>query len=156
MRILRNVAALLLLALSGTGTFMAEQAPAASPQGRDLYKALGGDKLTQQTLQAMLSIAGRDPKVAPYEGIIRSWLDSSMSTSHFEDDMARYYSTTFTDKELKDVLAFLKTPTGQKFVSQMPGIVQHAANLTGVMMENNRAALEQAMGKRRSDTRNRR
>jgi hypothetical protein len=156
MRILRNVAALLLLALSGTGTFMAEQAPAASPQGRDLYKALGGDKLTLQTLQAILSIAGRDPKVAPYEGIIRSWLDSSMSTSHFEDDMARYYSTTFTDKELKDVLAFLKTPTGQKFVSQMPGIVQHAANLTGVMMENNRAALEQAMGKRKSDSRTRR
>ena len=156
MRILRNVAALLLLALSGTGTFMAEQAPAASPQGRDLYKALGGDKLTQQTLQAMLSIAGRDPKVAPYEGIIRAWLDSSMSSSHFEDDMSRYYSTTFTDKELKDILAFLKTPTGQKLVTQMPGIIQHAANLTGVMMENNRAALEQAMGKRRSDTRNRR
>ena len=156
MRILRNVAALLLLALSGTGTFMAEQAPAASPQGRDLYKALGGDKLTQQTLQAMLSIAGRDPKVAPYEGIIRAWLDSSMSSSHFEDDMSRYYSTTFTDKELKDILAFLKTPTGQKLVTQMPGIIQHAANLTGVMMENNRAALEQAMGKRRSDTRNHR
>ena len=104
----------------------------------------------------MLSIAGRDPKVAPYEGIIRAWLDSSMSSSHFEDDMSRYYSTTFTDKELKDILAFLKTPTGQKLVTQMPGIIQHAANLTGVMMENNRAALEQAMGKRRSDTRNRR
>jgi len=156
MRILRTVAAVLLLALAGTGTFMAEQAPAASPQGRDLYKALGGDKLTLQTLQAILSIAGRDPKVAPYEGIIRAWLDSSMSSSHFEDDMSRYYSTTFTDKELKDILAFLKTPTGQKLVTQMPGIIQHAANLTGVMMENNRAALEQAMGKRRSDTRNRR
>ena len=156
MRILRTVAAVLLLALAGTGTFMAEQAPAASPQGRDLYKALGGDKLTLQTLQAILSIAGRDPKVAPYEGIIRAWLDTSMSSSHFEDDMSRYYSTTFTDKELKDILAFLKTPTGQKLVTQMPGIIQHAANLTGVMMENNRAALEQAMGKRRSDTRNRR
>lgn len=155
MRILRNLAAVLLVAAAGTRTFVAEQAPAASPQGRELYKTLGGDKLTLQTLQAILSIAGRDPKVAPYEGIIRVWLDNSMSSSHFEDDMARYYSTTFTDKELKDILAFLKTPTGQKLVNQMPGIIQHAANLSGVMMENNRAALEQAMGKRTTSSRSR-
>jgi len=155
MRILRNVAAVLSLAVAGTGTFMAEQAP-TNPQGRELYKTLGGDKLTLQTLEAILSIAGRDPKVAPYEGIIRAWLENSMSSSHFEDDMSRYYATTFTDRELKDVLAFLKTPTGQKFVTQLPGVIQHAANLSGVMMEQNRANLEQALGKRKTDSRSRR
>jgi len=155
MTILRNTFAVLLLAVFGTATFTAEQAPAASPQGRDLYKALGGDTLTQKTLEAILSIAGRDPKVAPYEGIIRTWLQSSLSSSHIDDDMARYYSTTFTDKEIKDILAFLKTPTGQKVVNQMPGVIQHAANLSGVMMEQNRANLEQALGKK-STTRPRR
>jgi len=155
MRTLRNVAAVLSLAAVGTGTFMAEQGP-TSPQGRDLYKALGGDRLTLQTLESILSIAGRDSKVAPYEGIIRTWLENSLPNSHFDDDMSRYYATTFSDKELKDLLAFLKTPTGQKLVNQLPGIIQHAANLSGVMMEQNRANLEQAMGKRRSDSRTRR
>lgn len=155
MRILRNVAAILSLAAAGTGTFMAEQAP-TNPQGRELYKTLGGDRLTLQTLESILSIAGRDPKVAPYEGIIRTWLESIVPNSHFEDDMSRYYATSFTDKELKDILVFLKTPTGQKFVNQLPGIIQHASNLSGVMMEQNRSNLEQAMGKRRSDSRTRR
>jgi uncharacterized protein len=155
MRILRSIAAVVSLALAGTGTFVAEQAP-TNPQGRELYKTLGGDKLTLQTLESILSIAGRDPKVAPYEGVIRTWLESSMPTSHFEDDMSRYYATTFSDKELKDILAFLKTPTGQKLVNQLPGIIQHAANLSGVMMEQNRSNLEQAMGKRRSDSKTRR
>ena len=152
MRILRNVVAVAALALAGTGTFVAEQAP-TNPQGRDLYKTLGGDKLTLQTLESILSIAGRDPRVAPYEGVIRTWLESIVPASHFEDDMSRYYATTFSDKELKDILAFLKTPTGQKLVSQLPGIIQHASNLSGVMLEQNRANLEQAMGKRRSGTR---
>ncbi|HKD17773.1 MAG TPA: DUF2059 domain-containing protein [Thermoanaerobaculia bacterium] len=151
MRILRNVVAVVSMAAAGTGTFVAEQGP-TSPQGRELYKTLGGDRLMLQSLEAILSIAGRDPKVAPYEGVIRAWLENSMSTSHFEDDMSRYYSTTFTDKELKDILAFLKTPTGQKLVNQLPGVIQHGANLSGVMMEQNRANLEQAMGKRRSDS----
>jgi len=155
MRILRNVVAVLSIAAAGTGTFMAEQAP-TNPQGRELYKALGGDQLTLQTLKSILSIAGRDPKVAPYEGIIRTWLENSLPTSHFEDDMSRYYASNFSEKELKDLLAFLKTSTGQKLVNQLPGIIQHAANLSGVMMEQNRANLEQAMGKRRSDSRTRR
>ena len=45
--------------------------------------------------------------------------------------------------------------TGQKVVNQMPGVIQHAANLSGVMMEQNRANLEQALGKK-STTRPRR
>ena len=111
---------------------------------------IGGDKLTLQSLQAILSIAGRDSKVAPYEGIIRSWLESSLASSHFEDEMSKYYSATFTEKELGDISAFLKTPTGQKVVAQLPGIVQHSANLSGVMMEQNRANLEEALGKKKS------
>ena len=152
MRVLRNAAAVLSLAFAGTGTFMAEQAP-TNPQGRELYRTLGGDKLTLQTLEAMVSIAGRDQKVAPYEGMIRAWLENNMSSSHFEDDMSRYYASSFSDKELKDLLGFLKTPTGQKFVHQLPDLIQHASNLSGVWLEQNRVSLEQAMGKRRSSTR---
>ena len=149
MRILRSAVLVVILAASGHPAPAAEP-KAAPPTGRDLYKMIGGDKLTLQGLQAILSIAGRDAKVAPYEGIIRSWLESSLASSHFEDDMAKYYSTTFTEKELGDIAAFLKTPTGQKVVAQLPGIVQHSANLSGVMMEQNRANLEEALGKKKS------
>ncbi len=150
MRGLRNILIVLAAATLAPSTFVAEQSPPPSPQGRELYRVLGGDKLTLQTLEAVASIAGRDSKVAPYEGIIRTWLESSMASSHFEDDMARYYASTFTEKELKDIIAFLKTPTGQKVVAQMPGLVQHGANLSAVVMEENRAKLEEALGKRKT------
>src|SRR5215471_5012575 len=161
MRILRIAALAVVLAVPGPTApaaqqKAAEQKPVPAPTGRDLYQMLGGDRLTLQSLQAILSIAGRDSKVAPYEGIIRSWLDSSMASSHIGDDMAKYYSETFTPKELQEIAAFLKTPTGQKVVAQLPGVIQHSANLSAVMMEQNRANLEEAMGKKKSGSKPRR
>jgi len=117
--------------------------------GRDLYNVLGGDALSKKTLEALVSIAGRDPKVAPYEGIVRTWLDGSLASSHFGEDMSRYYSKSFTEKELRELIAFLRTPTGQKFVAQLPDTIQHAADLSGVIMETNRKNLEDILSKRK-------
>jgi len=36
------------------------------------------------------------------------------------DEMARIYATTFTEQELKDMLAFYKSPVGQKMQAQEP------------------------------------
>ena len=160
MRILRIAVLAVVLAAPGPSAPAAEQKAAEpkapAPTGRDLYQMIGGDRLTLQSLQAILSIAGRESKVAPYEGIIRTWLDSSMASSHIGDEMSKYYSETFSPKELQDIATFLKTPTGQKVVAQLPGIIQRNANLSGVMMEQNRANLEEAMGKKKSATKSKR
>lgn len=123
------------------------------PTGRDLYQALGGDRLTQQALEALVSIAGRDPKVAPYEGIVRAWVNSSLASSHIGDDMSAYYSKTFNEKDLKELLAFFRTPTGQKYVAQLPDALQHGANLTALMMEANRKDLEDVLNKQKNQGR---
>ncbi len=150
---MKSTRAILILAFATTlcpAARAQDGSPAASQQaGRDLYRALGGDRLTQQSLEAIVSIAGRDPKVAPYEGILRTWVDSGVASSHIGDDMAAYYSKTFTEKELKDILAFLKTPTGQKVVARMPDVIQHQANLSALMMEANRKELEDVLASRK-------
>lgn len=118
--------------------------------GRDLYAEIGGNELTRQALEALVSVAARDPRVAPYEGIVRVWLDGSLASSHFGDDMAAYYSKTFTEKELREIIDFLRTPTGRKFVAQMPAAIQQAANLSAALMEANRTTLEELLVKRKS------
>lgn len=40
--------------------------------------------------------------------------------SEMGDEMARIYATTFTEQELKDMLAFYKSPVGQKMQAQEP------------------------------------
>jgi len=150
MKLSRTISTIAIAAILGTAALADPQAPTEREQaGRDLYKALGGDQLVKKTMESLVSIAGRDPSVAPYEGIVRTWLDGSLASSHFGDDMSNYYSRTFTEKELKELTAFLRTPTGQKFVAQLPGTIQHAADLTGVIMETNRKSLEDILGRRK-------
>lgn len=44
-------------------------------------------------------------------------------------DVVRLYATRFTIAELKEVNAFMKSGSGQKFVSQAPGILQDSVRL---------------------------
>jgi hypothetical protein len=39
------------------------------------------------------------------------------------NDVARNYATYFTEQELKDVLAFYKSPAGKKLISEQPKVV---------------------------------
>jgi len=150
MKLSATISTIVIATFLGTAALAGPQAPTEREQaGRDLYKVLGGDQLVRKTMESLVSIAGRDPRVAPYEGIVRSWLDGSIASSHFGEDMSGYYSRTFTDKELKELTAFFRTPTGQKFVAQLPDTIQHAADLTGVIMEKNRRSLEDILATRK-------
>jgi hypothetical protein len=47
---------------------------------------------------------------------------------------AQVYSNHFNDKELNDILAFYKTPTGAKMVRELPGITQEVAQRVGTLL----------------------
>lgn len=40
------------------------------------------------------------------------------------DEMAKVYATDFTEKEIKDLIAFYKTPLGKKLLEQEPHTIQ--------------------------------
>ena len=43
-------------------------------------------------------------------------------------EMAKLYADAFTDKELKDILAFYESPTGKKLLEQQPKLVDASMN----------------------------
>jgi uncharacterized protein len=45
-------------------------------------------------------------------------------SSEVIDQMAHAYATRFTEQELKDLLAFYKTPLGQKLVAEEPAAIE--------------------------------
>ena len=54
------------------------------------------------------------------------------------DDMlqlnAQIYGSRFSEKEISDIIAFYKTPTGAKLVKELPGISRDAAAKVGGLM----------------------
>ena len=43
------------------------------------------------------------------------------------NDVAKLYATTFTEQELKDLLAFYKSPAGKKIITEEPVILEKSA-----------------------------
>ncbi|MBS1952868.1 MAG: DUF2059 domain-containing protein [Cyanobacteria bacterium SZAS-4] len=44
------------------------------------------------------------------------------------------YDKNFTDGELKDIIAFYKTPTGQKTLKQMPEVMRESMDMTSTLI----------------------
>jgi hypothetical protein len=65
------------------------------------------------------------------------------------DLAARYYATTFTEPELKELVTYFKTPTGQKYLTSVPRILdalsvetqRWTANVAELMMTRVRAEM---------------
>jgi hypothetical protein len=47
---------------------------------------------------------------------------------------AQVYGSRFNDKELNDIIAFYKTPTGTKMVREIPNITQEVAQKVGTLL----------------------
>jgi hypothetical protein len=55
--------------------------------------------------------------------------------SEIGDEMARIYATDFTEQELKDLLAFYKSPLGQKLLKQEPNSIHASMEFMGQWAE---------------------
>jgi hypothetical protein len=64
--------------------------------------------------------------------------------SELLDDAARLYATRFTEAELKDVLAFYKTPAGRKVIAEEPKVLD--ASMTNAQNWANKLS-EEVIGK---------
>lgn len=58
------------------------------------------------------------------DAMMRKVMDASreMTKSFMENEMTGIYERNFSDNEVKDLLAFYKTPTGQKMIESQPTI----------------------------------
>lgn len=124
-------AAAALAALSLTSTVaLAQTAEPANPQrlalARQIFEAQGGAKNAEAAMRAveksMLDSAqtpeARDRMAKVMDATAEIFLPKMF------DDMASYYAADFTEDQLKDVLAFYKSPTGQALTAKAPVLAQ--------------------------------
>ncbi|HEX5212329.1 MAG TPA: DUF2059 domain-containing protein [Pseudolabrys sp.] len=75
--------------------------------------------------QAKLLFLQQDPGLAKDLNEIADKMRTDLAPrfSEVNDEMAKLYATHFTDQELKAILAFYKTPVGQKLLTEQPTVV---------------------------------
>lgn len=81
-----------------------------------------GEVALQQQIKA-------NPSIAPYEQQLRAFLAKYGSYDALRDKLAALYMSRFTELQLRQLVAFYLTPTGQLAVEAVPKLIEESAKV---------------------------
>jgi len=118
------------LAIASPAAHAQQPSAAAMSTAKEIVAVTGATSLFNPLIagvveQAKLVFLQQNPSLAKDLNEIATKLRSDLAPRFDElvNEVARNYATFFTEQELKDVLAFYKSPAGKKLVSEQPKVV---------------------------------
>jgi hypothetical protein len=113
-------------ALGQTGQNSHEQAAMA------FLQAVGMDKIVQQISTALANnLIQSNPPLAAHRDVVMEWSNRYVTWEAAAPELVKTYELAFTEPELREIITFYETPTGQKMAAQLPQLMQGAAAAGG-------------------------
>jgi uncharacterized protein len=139
-----------------------EAEPSASPAAvpseshlktaAELLDLVHVDRSTSQALDVVLELQLRQqPNLGPYEHTLRAFVQKYMSWESLKGDYARIYADAFSEAELRQMIAFYRTPTGQKAIKMIPELMAKGAALGQSRVQENREELHRMIQRRQKE-----
>jgi hypothetical protein len=93
-----------------------------------------------QTMTDLL--IAQNAMLGPYRDVILKWAANFMTWDTFGPRVVALYKESFTERELRDLAAFYKTPLGQKSLTVMPELTRRMAELGASVAKEHAQELE--------------
>lgn len=130
------------LALCMALPLLASAAETKSETVNELLKVTHFDQLINESINASIdNLKKMLPGLANHEEELRAFYVQTMNPDLLRQDAIQIYSEVFTEQELKDLIAFYKTPTGQKALQKLPEIMQRSMQLAQERLMKNQGEL---------------
>ena len=84
------------------------------------------DESIETTLQLELS---KNPVLQPFEGVMRAFFHKHINGESLRDSFIEIYVEAFSEKELREISRFYKTPTGKKVLQEIPALTARGVKL---------------------------
>ena len=139
-----------LLAFLMFGAFLSAAEPAKS-DGRtaaamELLLTMKMEKTLADSMEQMLQLQLQaNPAIAPYKDVMRKFFMKYMSWESLKNDFARIYAEEFTEQELRELIAFYKTPAGAKAITKMPVLMAKGGQLGMQRVQQNMAEFNEML-----------
>lgn len=88
------------------------------------------------------------PNREKYQDIVDDVISKYISFEKVEDQYITYHMQLFSEQELRDLIAFCKTPTGQKYIRASPELNQYMTQLMVPLVQNAMQELSTRMSER--------
>lgn len=138
---------LVLLAVCAAGTPAAAQPSAERlALAAELLEATEQRQIFESSMEIMLTAQIQaDPDLRQFEDVLRAWVARYTNWNAVKDEFARIYAERFTADEMREIIAFHRTPVGAKLVRETPAIMQEAEAVGARIAEANQGELERML-----------
>jgi uncharacterized protein len=142
------------------GAFLLGVVAQGQPQAADTHEAAVRELLqlmeimnvTIEAADLMLDAQIKhNPQLAPYADILRSFVAKVLQEADIETSLVRLYKEAFSESEVRDMIAFYRTPTGKKAVSKIPELMQKGMSLGTEAAQNHSAELAEMISQRQRE-----
>lgn len=87
----------------------------------ELADLIGGKAQYQQLSHQVLGdMIRKQPAMARYQGVVQSWAREYLTWDRFRAELAQTYHSHFSNREIRDMVLFFRTPSGRKYVRYKP------------------------------------
>jgi len=128
-RTIRLVTVTIALALSSPAVYAQPASMAGLLTAKEIVEVTGSTTLFNTLIagvieQAKNLLLQQNPNLSKVLGEVANKMRTDLTPrlSELNNEVARLYATHFTESELKDILAFYKTPAGKKLIVQQPRV----------------------------------
>ena len=136
-RSLRAVAACFAIAALAPWTVAGGQTPPAAHAAvdssrlrtaRELLEAMDMMSVLRAGNLAMVKAqTATNPAMAPFEEVLIEWAEKHLTWEVMAPPMSAAYAAVLTETEMRELIAFYRTPTGRKVVAVTPELTQRGA-----------------------------
>jgi uncharacterized protein len=112
----------------------------------EFLKVVGIERTINASANAVVQgLIQVNPPLAPYRDIIVQWASKHITWQAAAPEITKIYKDAFTEPELRDVIAFYRTPTGQKVLLKLPEVMQQGAAVGAKLALAHTAELEKML-----------
>jgi uncharacterized protein len=150
-----------LLALVVAIPLAAQNAPAPTPRtvtpaarnlAREVVALLNMEKVVRAGVEAMFDLqVQQQPQMAPFRATMQAWADRHVSGPELLDKIVDIYAEEFSERELRDLVAFYRTPTGRRVAEVSPLLSKRGAEAGAAVAQAHIAELQQMLEARAAE-----
>jgi len=94
-----------------------------------------------------------NPMLVPFRDVIIEWSNKYLTWNAMFPEVTKLYKETFTESEIRQLIAFYQTPLGQKVLAKMPELTQKAFSIGSTIGQAHSDELRHKLKRRPSNLR---
>ena len=127
-----SVAALALVLVASVPHAAAAQTAAQKESAAELLEVMKmDDAVRDATMMSVEMQVEANPALAPFRDVMSEFIDKYLTWEAMKPDLIQLYAESFSEQELRELIAFYRTPTGQKTIALLPELTRKGPRLAG-------------------------